>query len=107
MALMDITVVPLDKGSKGLSAGVAELQNILQKSGLDYRLHDMGTTVSGSATELFAVAERLHEHLFTAGTQRVYTVIKIDDRRDKNVAIGEKAASVERRMGSSGTSPRS
>ena len=98
MALMDITVIPLDKGSKGLSAGVAELQDILQKSGLDYRLHDMGTTVSGSVTELFAIAERLHEHLFTAGTQRVYTVMKIDDRRDKDVGVGDKVASVEREM---------
>ncbi len=58
------------------------------------------------ASELFAIAERLHEHFFTAGTQRVYTVIKIDDRRDKDVSIGEKVASVERRMGgSSGPSP--
>ena len=98
MALMDITVIPLDKGSTGLSAGVAELQDILQKSGLDYRLHDMGTTVSGSVTELFAIAERLHEHLFTAVTQRVYTVMKIDDRRDKDVGVGDKVASVEREM---------
>ena len=102
MALMDITVVPLDKGSKGLSAGVARLQDILQKSGLDYRLHDMGTTVSGSANELFAVAERLHEHFFSTGTQRVYTVIKIDDRRDREVSIGEKVLSVEREMNRQG-----
>lgn len=103
MALMDITVVPLDKGPAGLSAGVAQLQEILRKSGLDHKLHDMGTTVSGSSSELFALAEQLHEHFFTAGTQRVYTVIKIDDRRDKNVSIGEKVASVERRMGGSGS----
>ncbi len=99
MALMDITVVPLDKGSKGLSAGIAKLQEILRESGLNYRLHDMGTTVSGSATDLFAVAERLHEHLFSTGTQRVYTVMKIDDRRDREVAIGDKVASVKREMG--------
>lgn len=107
MALMDITVVPLDKGSKGLSAGVAQLQDILRDSGLDYKLNDMGTTVSGSASELFAVAERLHEHFFTIGTQRVYTVIKIDDRRDKDVSIGEKVASVEKMMSHSDSSPRS
>ena len=103
MALMDITVIPLDKGPAGLSAGVAQLQEILRKSGLDHKLHDMGTTVSGTSSELFALAEQLHEHLFSTGTQRVYTVIKIDDRRDKNVSIGEKVASVERRMGGSGS----
>ncbi len=99
---MDITVIPLDKGTAGLSAGVARLQDLLRKSGLDHRLHDMGSTVAGTAAELFAVAEKLHEHLFATGSQRVYTVIKIDDRRDKAVSIGDKTASVEREMGSQG-----
>ena len=98
MALMDITVIPLDRGAAGLSTSVAQLQDILRESGLDYRLNDLGTTVSGNASELFAMAERLHGHLFTTGTQRVYTVIKIDDRRDKEVSIGDKTASVERKM---------
>lgn len=102
MALMDITVIPLDKGPAGLSAGVAQLQEILRKSGLDHKLHDMGTTVSGSSRELFVLAEQLHEHLFSTGTQRVYTVMKIDDRRDKEVAIGDKVSAVERRRDSSG-----
>ncbi|ASQ91320.1 hypothetical protein CHL67_10705 [Prosthecochloris sp. GSB1] len=99
MALMDITVFPLDRGAKGLSGAVAELERILDESGLDHRLHDMGTTVSGPASELFAVAEKLHNHLFSKGSERVYTVIKIDDRRDRDVAIGDKVASVERKKG--------
>lgn len=102
MALMDITVIPLDRSGAGLSEGVARLQEILGESGLDYRLNDMGTTVSGSASELFAVAELLHGHLFTTGTKRVYTVIRIDDRRDRDVAIGDKVASVERKRGRQG-----
>ena len=105
MALMDITVIPLDRSGTGLGEGVARLQEILGESGLDYRLNDMGTTVSGDASELFAVAEQLHGHLFTTGAQRVYTVIRIDDRRDREVSIGDKVASVERRMGGSGSGP--
>lgn len=102
MALMDISVIPLDSGSGGLSAKVAELEVLLEESGLDYKLNDMGTTVSGTATELFAVAEKLHGHLFATGSQRVYTVLKIDDRRDKNVGIGEKVLSVNREMNRQG-----
>ncbi len=98
MALMDISVIPLDGGSGSLSAKVAGLQRLLEQSGLDYKLNDMGTTVSGTAEELFAVAEKLHGHLFTTGSERVYTVLKIDDRRDKDVGIGGKIASVERKM---------
>ena len=51
-----------------------------------------------NVSKLFAIAEKLHGHLFTTGSQRVYTVLKIDDRRDKEVGIGEKVLSVERRM---------
>lgn len=102
MALMDISVIPLDGGSGGLSAKVAELEALLEESGLDYKLNDMGTTVSGTAAELFAVAEKLHGHLFTTGSKRVYTVLKIDDRKDKNVGIGEKVASVNREMNRQG-----
>ncbi|RDD29433.1 hypothetical protein CR161_01190 [Prosthecochloris sp. ZM] len=96
MALVDITIIPLDGRSGGLGAVVAELEALLDKSGLEYRLHDMGTTVCGSADELFDIARRLHEHLFSKGAARVYTVMKLDDRRDREVRLGDKVASVER-----------
>jgi uncharacterized protein (TIGR00106 family) len=98
MALMDIAVVPLDAAGTGLSAFVAGLQNVLASSGLSYRLQDMGTEVEGTADELFAVARQLHEHCFQEGVRRVYTVIKIDDRRDRDVHIGEKEAAVKARL---------
>jgi len=91
---MDIAVMPLDGYSGGLSSLVAELEDLLQESGLEFSLHDMGTTLSGPAPELFSAAARLHEHLFSKGIARVYTVIKIDDRRDRNVGLGDKVASV-------------
>jgi uncharacterized protein (TIGR00106 family) len=96
MALLDITVIPLGAGGSGLSAWVAGLERLLDESGLSFRLNDMGTTVEGSADELFAVARKLHEHCFGEGVARVYTVMKIDDRRDKAVSLGDKVASVER-----------
>lgn len=97
MALLDITVIPLGAGGSGLSAWVAGLERLLDESGLSFRLNDMGTTVEGSADELFAVARKLHEYCFRDGVARVYTVMKIDDRRDRNVSLGDKVASVEAR----------
>ncbi len=97
MALIDITVIPLDGRSGGFGAVVAELETILDDSGLEYTLHDMGTTVCGTADDLFDIARRLHEHLFVRGAARVYTVMKIDDRRDRDVRLGDKIASVVRR----------
>jgi len=97
MALLEITVIPLGAGGSGLSAWVAGLQRLLEESGLSFELNDMGTIVEGSADELFEIGRKLHEHCFGAGVARVYTVMKIDDRRDKAVAIGDKVASVEAR----------
>ncbi|NTW83064.1 MAG: MTH1187 family thiamine-binding protein [Chlorobiaceae bacterium] len=101
MALMDITVIPLDHSRGSLSGFVASLQELLAASGCRYSLHDMGTTVEGSVDELFDLARQLHEHSFSQGGRRVYTVMKIDDRRDREVHLGEKTASVKAKIGSS------
>ena len=96
MALLEITVVPLGTGGVSLGSWIAGLAALLEQSGLPFSLHDMGTTVEGSADELFAVARQLHEHCFLQGAPRVYTIMKIDDRRDRKVSIGDKVASISR-----------
>jgi uncharacterized protein (TIGR00106 family) len=98
MALMDIAVIPLDSKEGSLSGFVAGLQEILAASGCSYRLHDMGTTVEGPAPLLFELALKLHEYSFSQGGKRVYSVMKIDDRRDRAVRLGEKTASVKAKI---------
>ncbi|KZK73783.1 MAG: hypothetical protein A3K90_01265 [Pelodictyon luteolum] len=98
MALMDIAVIRLDQKDGSHSAFVAGLQELLADSGCSYRLHDMGTTVEGPASMLFRLAEQLHEYSFTRGGRRVYTVMKIDDRRDRAVRLGDKTASVKAKI---------
>ncbi|EAT58750.1 MTH1187 family thiamine-binding protein [Chlorobium sp. BLA1] len=100
MALMDIAVIPLDSREGSLSGFVAGLQELLAESGCSFRLHDMGTTVEGPAPLLFDLAQKLHEYSFSKGGRRVYTVIKIDDRRDRAVRLGEKTASVKAKIAS-------
>ncbi len=95
---MDIAVVPLEGKDGGLSDFVAGLQELLAQSGCSYRLHDMGTTVEGPASLLFELALKLHEHSFSKGGKRVYTVMKIDDRRDRAVRLGEKTSSVKAKL---------
>jgi len=98
MALMDIAVIPLDSKEGSLSGFVAGLQEILAASGCSFRLHDMGTTVEGPAPLLFELALKLHEYSFLQGGKRVYTVMKIDDRRDRAVRLGDKSASVKAKI---------
>ena len=98
MAFMQITISP--RGGKGTSVGdyVAKICRYLKSQNLPYELNDMATIVEGRATELYALARKLHEVPFKMGMKPVYTTIAIDDRRDKTVHMGDKVKSVQKRL---------
>ena len=98
MALMEISVVPLGIGTPSVGDYIAALMEYLQNNNIPYRLTDMGTVIEGSTADLLNWARVLHELPFRKGVQRVVTHIRIDDRRDKKVALGDKTASVEARL---------
>jgi len=97
MALMQLTMIPL---GSGISVGdfVAHIQHSLKQSNATFRLNDMGTLIEGEITELFAILKKIYEIPFDQGAVRVVTHITIDDRRDKDIKIGDKTASVTARL---------
>ena len=98
MAIMEISVVPL--GLEGASVGdfVAQIISYLQSEGIPHELTDMGTLIHGHSARLLKVAQVLHELPFERGVNRVVTHITIDDRRDKDVHLGDKKESVKARL---------
>ncbi len=99
MAFMEISVVPIGTSTTSLSEYVAAIVKVIDESGLSYELHDMGTTVEGSSDELFGLAARVHQAAFEhEDVKRVYTVIKVDDRRDKITKMGDKTKSVRKKI---------
>ena len=60
----------------------------------------MGTQMeSNDLKRLYEVCAEVQESIFEMGVGRVYTVLKIDDRRDKeNRTLDEKVKSVKNRM---------
>ncbi len=98
MAFMQIMISPKLPAGDSISPYVAEIQKYLKTSKFPHQLHDMGTIIQGKAGDLFTLARKLHEISFKKGIQRVYTVIQIDDRRDKKVSLGDKVKSVRRKM---------
>ncbi len=98
MAIMQIVVMPRAiEGATG-STYVAMLHNYLKTQKLPYKLHDMGTLVEGKASELWALARKLHELPFRKGVKRVYSIVNIDDRRDRIVSLGDKVKSVQKKL---------
>ena len=98
MAIMEISVVPLGLGDVSVGDFVAAVVRYLQSEGIPYELTDMGTLIHGHAARLLKVAQVLHELPFDQGVNRVVTHITIDDRRDKDVHLGDKVKSVKERL---------
>ena len=96
MATADLTVIPL--GTEGSAApAIAEMQRLLAaQDRVAYRLHAMGTSLEGSTEDVLAVVAELHAVPFSLGAPRVYTVLKLDDRHDREQTLEDKVASVER-----------
>ena len=100
MAIAEISVVPVGTSTTSLSPWVAALQRLLAQAPepIRYEMTAMGTLVEGSPSDVFAVLARLHEAPFAAGAGRVYTVIKIDDRRDQVSTMASKVESVKAKL---------
>ena len=99
MATADLTVIPI--GREGASAGdvIAEIQRRLeQQSKVRFRMHAMGTSLEGSVEDILTLAGELHRVPFESGIPRVYTVLKLDERRDREQTLDDKVESVRRRL---------
>ena len=59
-----------------------------------WQLDSMFTTLEGEPDDLFEVIRAMQEAVFAAGAERVGTVIKMDDRRDRSASMADKVASV-------------
>jgi uncharacterized protein (TIGR00106 family) len=98
MAVVFLTITPLGTGTPSVSRYVAGVERILRGTSLTHQLTAMGTIIEGDLDEILAVVRRMHEHPFTQGAVRVSTLLKIDDRRDKEHTIAGKMASVEQKL---------
>jgi len=101
MATADLTVLALGRPEVGASAYIAEIQRRLARQDrVRYRMHAMGTSLEGTTEDILAVVGELHSVPFEQGVQRVYTVLKLDERRDRpGQSLQDKVRSVEDRLG--------
>lgn len=95
MALLEFSVIPMGTQTTGVAPYIADIQQALEDENVNFKLTDMGTLIEGKATDLLVVVARLHELPFLKGAQRVVTHITMDDRRDKQVVIGDKVEAVQ------------
>ena len=101
MATADLTVIALGRPEASASEYIAEIQRRLRtQERVRYRMHAMGTSLEGSTEDILAVVGELHAVPFEQGVPRVYTVLKLDERRDRpDQTLDDKVRSVENRLG--------
>lgn len=95
--LLEFSITPLDKG-ESVSTYVARSLDIIDKSGLPYKLGPMGTCLEGEWDECMAVVK---ECLTTMQSDcvRISLSMRGDYRQDKENRLTGKIASVEKKLG--------
>ena len=100
MATAELTVIGLGRSDPSASEYIAEIQRRLAaQDKVGYRLQAMGTELEGSTEDILAVVAELHRVPFELGLPRVYTVLKLDERRDREKTLDDKVRSVTKRLG--------
>lgn len=99
MVVMEISVHPVGTGDAGFSDYVAEVVKVAKRRGVKYEITGMSTNLEGDLATLFDVAREMHEAAFVKGAPRVFTMIKIDDRRDKDLTLEYKRRRAAEKVG--------
>ena len=95
MAVVELTLVPIGTQTTSCSPFVAAAYDAVKDNDkVEIRLNPMGTVLEGDIDELFACVRKMQGAVFEAGADRVYSVVKIDDRRDKKASLDQKVNSV-------------
>jgi len=87
---------PLGKG-ESVGKQVARSLDIIDKSGVAYRLNPMGTVLEGPWEDVFNVVTHCFQQM-RKDCPRISCVIKVDYRRNRKGRLQGKIASVEKRL---------
>lgn len=100
MATAEITILPIGTESTSVSSFVAEADRILSKyPDVKNKITAMGTEIECSdVNKLFDVLREMHAASFNNKANRIYSIIKIDDRRDKESTLDSKIKAVREKL---------
>ena len=97
MLLAEFSIWPMDKG-ESVGAYVARALEIVDKSGLPYKLGPLGTCIEGEYEQVMRVIQHCHEALLK-DSNRVSCTIKMDYRKGHDKMLESKIESVEKLLG--------
>ena len=99
--LFQLTMFPTGGKRRGVSVSehVSKVIDVIDKSGLPYKLTPMATCIEGSWDQVMPVIDKARKRLRRLGHERIYISITIDDRKGANKRLSGKINSIENRLG--------
>jgi uncharacterized protein (TIGR00106 family) len=97
MLLAELSIWPMDKG-ESVGQYVARALDVIDRSGLPYKLGPLGTCIEGEWEQVMAVVQKCYEAL-AVDCNRVTCTLKMDWRKGPAGRLESKVASVEQKAG--------
>ncbi len=97
MLLAEISMWPMDKG-ESVGAHVAKVLDVIDRSGLPYKLGPLGTCIEGEWDQVMDVLKHCFQTL-SADSNRIACTVKMDWRKGRSGMIEHKVKSVEQKLG--------
>jgi uncharacterized protein (TIGR00106 family) len=96
MVLLEFSMSPFDKG-ESLSPYVSRILDVVDKSGVSYKLTPMGTILEGEWDEVMDVVTACFREL-EKDCNRISTNIRIDYRKGSSSRMKQKINSIETKL---------
>ena len=97
MLLAEFSIWPMDKG-ESVGEYVARCLDIVDRSGLPYKLGPLGTCIEGEWDAVMSVIKLCYQAL-EKDCNRITCTLKMDYRKNKSGMINSKVESVEKKLG--------
>ena len=95
--LFNLTMFPTSQRTDSVSGEVSRVIDLIDKSGLPYKLGPMSTAIEGDWDTVMALINKARLMLRRTN-DRVYIVLAIDDRKGAKRRLTGKVASIEKRL---------
>ena len=97
--ILNFSIFPTDKGSKGSSEYVSKVLKMITESGVPYKLNPMGTSIETETLEEALEIVNKSYKVLEPFSERVYSAITIDIRKGRSNGMKQKIQSIENRIG--------
>jgi uncharacterized protein (TIGR00106 family) len=97
--LLEFAMFPTDKTGDSASESVSKIIDMINKSGVTYKLTAMGTIIeTETIEEAMDIVNRSYKVL-EPFSKRVYSTITLDIRKEKSNRLNQKIESIESKIG--------